>query len=284
MQLHLPFMQQAQCDEVQTETQHEASMRCAFCAAVAALACRPAYAFITASTVHTFRQTKQHVLASTSVAAPTAAELEFLDTAGPSLSVAEVLYFERNGHSLTRNLFSAAEIEQLAPSIISGFEQLELGALQQKVAVLLGEDAAPSDATAEDLLELLQQLPPEDIPFLQVFNMWRTPGPHEEAVKRVVLSKRLAKHAADLLGVSAVRVYQDSTFVKRCGDGPTNWHSDLNMAPFDTNDMVTAWLPLMPVASYEEGGSGLIFASRSHRDFAINYWADPHAQEDLSER
>jgi hypothetical protein len=254
-------------------------MRCAFCAAAAALACRPTYAFIAAQTC---RHTK-HVLATT-IAAPAASELDFLDTAGPPLSAAEVLQFERNGHSLTRNLFSAAEIEQLAPYIVSGFEQLELGALQQKVAVLLGEDAARSDATAEDLLELLQQLPPEDIPFLQVFNMWRSPGPHMEAVKRLVLSKRLAKHAAELLGCSAVRVYQDSTFVKRCGDGPTNWHSDLNMAPFDTNDMVTAWLPLMPVASYEEGGSGLIFASRSHRDFAINYWADPHAQEDLSER
>jgi hypothetical protein len=60
--------------------------------------------------------------------------------------------------------------------------------------------------------------------------------------------------------------------------------SDLNMSPLDTNDMVTAWIPQSAVADVEDGGSGLIFASRSHRDFALNYWADPHAQEDLSHR
>ena len=32
--------------------------------------------------------------------------------------------------------------------------------------------------------------------------------------------------------------------MKRQGDGPTHWHSDLGMAPLDTNDFVTMWLPL----------------------------------------
>ena len=48
-------------------------------------------------------------------------------------------------------------------------------------------------------------------------------------------------------GVPAVRLYQDALFVKRPGDGETQWHSDLNTAPFDTNDFVTCWLPLHPV-------------------------------------
>ncbi|WP_348253282.1 hypothetical protein, partial [Salmonella enterica] len=56
------------------------------------------------------------------------------------------------------------------------------------------------------------------------------------------------------------------------------------MSPFDTNDFITAWIPLTPVAACDEGGSGLIFASKSHKDFALNYWQDPHAREDLSER
>lgn len=37
---------------------------------------------------------------------------------------------------------------------------------------------------------------------------------------------------------------QDSMFLKRPGDGDTRWHSDLHMAPFDTNHMVTCWIPL----------------------------------------
>lgn len=71
-----------------------------------------------------------------------------------------------------------------------------------------------------------------------------------------------------------VRLYQDSTFLKRSGDGPTLWHSDLNMAPFHTNDAVTLWLPLTPIPPEEEGGTGLLFASKSHRDFALSFWED----------
>ena len=71
----------------------------------------------------------------------------------------------------------------------------------------------------------------------------------------------LAKHA----GTKSVRLYQDALFVKRSGDGPTRWHSDLNMAPFDTNDFVTCWIPLQKVPGQSEGGSGLSFASGSHR-------------------
>ncbi len=31
------------------------------------------------------------------------------------------------------------------------------------------------------------------------------------------------------------------------GYAATNWHSDLRMAPLDTNDFVTAWIPLRPL-------------------------------------
>jgi hypothetical protein len=74
--------------------------------------------------------------------------------------------------------------------------------------------------------------------------------------------------------VPRVRLYQDSTFLKRVGDGPTLWHSDLNMAPFHTNEAVTMWLPLTPIPPEEEGGTGLLFASGSHRDFALSFWED----------
>lgn len=55
---------------------------------------------------------------------------------------------------------------------------------------------------------------------------------------------RFGHVAAQLLGVPRVRLYQDSIFTKRSGDGPTLWHSDLNMAPFDTNDFVRTHTPL----------------------------------------
>ena len=67
---------------------------------------------------------------------------------------------------------------------------------------------------------------------------------------------------------TSVKLYQDSTFCKRPGDGPTRWHSDLNMALLDCNDFVTAWIPLEPVPARKEGGSALVFASR----FGLTAW------------
>lgn len=57
--------------------------------------------------------------------------------------------------------------------------------------------------------------------------------------------RRFGHVAAQLLGVPRVRLYQDSIFTKRSGDGPTLWHSDLNMAPFDTNDFVRSHTRLL---------------------------------------
>lgn len=56
------------------------------------------------------------------------------------------------------------------------------------------------------------------------------------------------------------------------------------MAPLDCNDFVTAWIPLDAVPARKDGGSPLVFASRSHRDFALNHWQDSRLREDLTGR
>lgn len=71
----------------------------------------------------------------------------------------------------------------------------------------------------------------------------------------------------------AVRLYQTSAFYKEPAHGETTWHYDLNTAPLDTNHMVTIWLALTPVPTEES--SPLLFASGSHRDFALPYWFVP---------
>ncbi|CAN0201491.1 unnamed protein product, partial [Phaeothamnion confervicola] len=230
--------------------------------------------------------------------------LAFLEKKLPPLDDGAVLSFERQGHCSIRQVFSSDEMELLVPSVKAAFAEQELAALQQKVSVYFRESALAAARDDPDALRAqLEQLPPEQIPFLQargcggdggggggkeaatVFNLFRSGGAHSELVRRLVTSKRLAAVASQLLGCdSRVLVYQDSVFVKRPGDGPTRWHSDLNMAPFDTNDFITIWIPLADVPAPEDGGTGLLFASRSHRDFALNYWQDPHAGEDLSER
>jgi len=143
------------------------------------------------------------------------------------------------------------------------------------------------DGTAENMpldkcQALLTSVDQNEIPFMQLFNLYQR-GEHTEAIQKVATCKSLARIAADLLGVDAIRLYQDAVFIKRPGDGETRWHSDLNTSPFDTNDFVTCWIPLQNIPAQEDGGTGLSFASGSHKDFALPYWSDVDAT-DLSDR
>eukprot|EP00586_Coscinodiscus_wailesii_P018804 CAMPEP_0172509058 /NCGR_PEP_ID=MMETSP1066-20121228/217264_1 /TAXON_ID=671091 /ORGANISM="Coscinodiscus wailesii, Strain CCMP2513" /LENGTH=180 /DNA_ID=CAMNT_0013287367 /DNA_START=217 /DNA_END=756 /DNA_ORIENTATION=+ len=79
----------------------------------------------------------------------------------------------------------------------------------------------------------------------------------------------MASAAAQLLDVPSVKLYQDSLFHKRQGDGATPWHSDARMAPFDTSHLITFWIPLQTIP---RGGSALVFVDKSHSDFALPYW------------
>ena len=104
------------------------------------------------------------------------------------------------------------------------------------------------------------------LPFLQFFNSWRD---HPEVL---ALAQLLAEPAAVLLNVPSVRLYQDAVFWKRRqSDGPTPWHADARLAPFDTSRMLTFWIPLQDRVT----SSGLIFCSQSHSDFALPFWNDP---------
>lgn len=95
--------------------------------------------------------------------------------------------------------------------------------------------------------------------FLQVMNLWR----RDEEAARFVLARRFAKVAADLLGVSNVRLYHDQALFKEARGGPTPWHQDQYYWPVDTTNTVTMWMPLVNIQ--EEMGM-LTFASGSHHD------------------
>ena len=85
----------------------------------------------------------------------------------------------------------------------------------------------------------------------------------------------MAEAASILLNTPTIRLYQDSLFVKRVGDGWTPWHVDARMAPFDTPNMITFWVPLQSVPTPKKGGTGLRFVDGSHSDFALPYWNRP---------
>jgi ectoine hydroxylase-related dioxygenase (phytanoyl-CoA dioxygenase family) len=76
--------------------------------------------------------------------------------------------------------------------------------------------------------------------FLQVSNIWQS----SEAVKTFAFSEDLARIAADLLGVRAVRMYHDQALYKEPSGGYTPWHADQYYWPFATDRCVTVWIPL----------------------------------------
>lgn len=79
--------------------------------------------------------------------------------------------------------------------------------------------------------------------FLSLEMMWLD----SPLMRKFVLSPRIAKIAADLLGVKAVRLYHDNALSKEPGCGRTPWHYDDHHFPLASNDVVTAWIPAQPI-------------------------------------
>ncbi len=98
--------------------------------------------------------------------------------------------------------------------------------------------------------------------FLQIMNLWR----HDEKVKKLVMSRRLAKVAADLLGVENVRIYHDQALFKEPGGGPTPWHQDQFYWPIDTEKTITIWMPLVDI---DVDMGMLTFASGSQKKGSV---------------
>lgn len=138
--------------------------------------------------------------------------------------------FRTKGHTLVRALASPDEAEAWRPLI-------------ERVTV--GHQLAPTGNEA--LRRALTQSQ----------NLWcRDPD-----VRRFVFAPRFGRIAADLLGVDRVRIYHDQAVFKWPGSAYTPYHQDQYFFPLERDDVVTMWMPLVPVS--EEVGS-LTFASGSH--------------------
>ncbi|MFE4685998.1 phytanoyl-CoA dioxygenase family protein [Streptomyces sp. NPDC056721] len=118
--------------------------------------------------------------------------------------------------------------------------------------------------------------------FLQVTNLWE----HNEKVKELVFSRRLARIAAQLLGVHAVRLYHDQALYKEPSGGITPWHADQYYWPLSSDRCLTVWLPLQETPM--EMGP-LAFARGSHRfaygrDLPISDESEARLKQTLSEQ
>jgi ectoine hydroxylase-related dioxygenase (phytanoyl-CoA dioxygenase family) len=118
--------------------------------------------------------------------------------------------------------------------------------------------------------------------FLQVSNLWR----HNEKVRRLVFSRRLARMAAELLGVHAVRLYHDQALYKEPSGGITPWHADEYYWPLSSDRCLTIWLPLQDTPP---AMGPLAFARGSHnfshgRDLPISDESEARLRQTLAQQ
>lgn len=142
--------------------------------------------------------------------------------------------FRENGHLLVRGVLSTAEIAVYRQQVVDAVKR------QSREKRKLPERGIYGRA------------------FGQMVNLWRV----DEGVRQLVLSKRLAKVAADLLGVANVRIYHDHALFKEAGGRATYWHQDQYYWPLDTADTVTMAMSLTD-QSIEMGM--FVFATGSHK-------------------
>lgn len=76
--------------------------------------------------------------------------------------------------------------------------------------------------------------------FLQVMNLWTK----NDDVREFCFGKKLARMAAELMGVEGVRIYHDQALYKEPGGGITPWHADQYYWPISNHNSVTVWIPL----------------------------------------
>jgi ectoine hydroxylase-related dioxygenase (phytanoyl-CoA dioxygenase family) len=127
--------------------------------------------------------------------------------------------FERDGFAHLPGLLDADELATYAPLVA------EVAGSSAQAAVPMGERGTYQRA------------------FVQEVNLWQ----RHETIRPLAFSPRLARAAAELLGVDGVRTYHDQALVKEAGGGHTPWHCDQHYWPIDSDRTVTAWIPLQDV-------------------------------------
>jgi ectoine hydroxylase-related dioxygenase (phytanoyl-CoA dioxygenase family) len=150
------------------------------------------------------------------------------------ITAQQIAFYNENGYIKLRHVFS--------PDLLEHYRQ----SIHQSVAEF-SANAVP-----------IEQRDTYGKAFLQVMNLWR----ESSEVKEFVFGKRLARIAAELMGVSGVRLYHDQALYKEAGGGITPWHADQYYWPVSSDRTVTAWVPLQAVP--KEMGP-LAFCEKSHR-------------------
>lgn len=179
-----------------------------------------------------------------------------------SLSEAQIEAFRRDGYVRLGNVFSEQELEAWDRAI--------------SARVLERSNVASIDWQERSTYQKA---------FIQVMNLWRD----HETIRRLVFDPRLARIAAELMGVDGVRLYHDQALYKEPArghaGGHTPWHADQYYWPLDTPDTVTAWIPLQAVPA-EMGPLAFAVGSQrfeAGRDLSISDQSEAELSQAMTE-
>lgn len=120
--------------------------------------------------------------------------------------------------------------------------------------------------------------------FIQIGNLWKT----NNLIKKLVLSKRIGKIAADLMQVDGVRLYHDQALYKELSKTIKNitpWHADQYYWPLETDNTITAWIPLQKTTP-DMGPLAFSMESHKHdfgREMEISDESEARIQKSLSD-
>lgn len=144
--------------------------------------------------------------------------------------------YRRDGHVQVRQAIDPQVIRSLRPLIVAA----------------IGQHAAPEGSTDNAPQSAYSRA------FKQVTNL----GLGDPAIRTFTHSRRLGRMAADLMGVSGVRIFCEDWLTKPPGAGITPWHQDAAVFPFDAEATITLWIPFQVVGA---GFGPLRYARGAHR-------------------
>lgn len=169
---------------------------------------------------------------------PTPRHRAHLETPRP-LPPLTVDSYRDNGHVLVRRA--------LDRDVVMSARAHVLAALQQHWPTDLPPPAERPDAYARS--------------FTQVTNI----GLDDPTIALLSHSPRLARMAADLMGVESVRLFCEDWLIKEPGARITPWHQDEAVFPFEASATITCWIPFGHVGPRD----GLLRFARGSQRFGL---------------
>lgn len=164
----------------------------------------------------------------------------------------DIAAFERDGFVVVDDLLRDDELERYGAAV----------------------DACVADRQAHERRPLEERSRYEQS-FVQCMNLWED----DEAVRALTFHPRIARAAADLLRVPAVRLWHDQALYKEAGGRATDAHQDQPYWPIAEPTTITAWIPF-DGSTIANGAMGYVAGSHRSglRRFVNIFFGEP---EDL---